>query len=205
MSWYNENKYQRIWRPTSIADANRYSVSWSRRNDARDKLDDLSFEHQKTAAESALGRNVQDSEVNTRPQRGPLYTQYPAFPAARACLGLSAITEFKAHAGRINTLLQSAVKLPPETLSGLDPNAAAQTSAFVAEAVSNRLCIDQLYRFKGLTAVESYRLFSSAVIDLRFTQLKDVILAATTLGDLVLGLVKRGQIRRRLHPLPHRR
>ncbi len=201
MGWYGENKYQRTWRPVSIADANRYSVSWSRRNDARDKLDDLSFEHQKTAAESALGRNVRDSELKTRPQRGPLHTQSPAFPAARACLGLSAISEFKAHAGRANAILQAAVKLAPETLSGLDPNAAAQTSAFVLEAVANRLCIDQLYRVEGLGAVESYRLFAAAMIDLRFTRLKDVILAATTLGDLVFGLVKREPIRRRMHPL----
>ncbi|MGD2111497.1 MAG: hypothetical protein PVI86_19140, partial [Phycisphaerae bacterium] len=185
----------------SIADANRYSVSWSRRNEARDRLDDLSFECQKCAAESALGRRITDADLKTRPQRGPLHTQYPAFPAARACLGLSAISEFKAHAGRVNVLLQAAVRLSPDTVSGLDPNSVAQASSYVLEAVANRLCIDQLYKLEGLGVVESYRLFAAAMIDLRFSQLKDLILAAATLGDLVFGLVERERIRRRLHPL----
>ncbi len=201
MGWCSESKYQRIWRPVSIADANRYSVSWSRRNDARDRLDDLTFQYQKIAAESALSRNVLDSELKSRPQRGPLHTSYPSFPAARACLGLSAVSEFKAHAGKINTLLQSVVKLGPERIKGLDQNAIVQTSRFVAEAVANRLCIDQLYRIEGLGSVESYRLFAVATIDFRFTRLKEVILGACTLGDLIFGLVKSEQMRQRLHPL----
>jgi hypothetical protein len=201
MGWYSNNKYQRTWRPVSIADANRYSVSWSRRNEAKDRLDDLTFQYQKTAAESALGRSVLDSELKTRPQRGPLHTLYPAFPAARACLGLSAVSEFKAHAGQVNILLQSAVKLSPEKMNALDPNAVLQTSNLVIEAVANCLCIDQLYRMERLGGVESYRLFASAMIDLRFTRLKDVILGACTLGDLIFGLVRQEQTRQRLHPL----
>lgn len=204
MGWYGESKFRRTWRPVSIADANRYSVSWSRRNEATDKLDDLSFEHQRKAAESALGRRVLDSDLKTRPQRGPLHTQYPAFPAARACLGLSAVCEFKAHAGKSNAVLQAAVKLPPEMLAGLDPGGVAQASSFVVEAVANRLCIDQLYRADRLAAVESYRLFAAAMLDLRFRRLKDVILAATTLGDLLPGLIKRERMRQLIHPLTGR-
>lgn len=204
MGWEADSKYQRTWRPLTIADVNRYSVSWIRRNEARDRLDDLSFEHQKTAAEAALGRTVQDSELKTRPQRGPLHTHYPAYAAARACLGLSAIAEFKSHAGRANSLLRAAVALPPEKLAGLEVKAATEVSKFVLEGVSNRLCIDQLYRVEGLGAVESYRLFAAAMIDLRFTHLKDLILAATNLGDLVFSLVKRESVRKRIHPLAHR-
>ena len=204
MGWCGESKCRRTWRPVSIADANRYSVSWSRRNEAIDKLDKLSFEHQRKAAESALGRKVLDSDLKTRPQRAPLHTQYPAFPAARACLGLIAVCEFKAHAGKSNAVLQAAVKLPPETLAGLDPGGVAQASSFVVEAVANRLCIDQLYRADGLAAVESYRLFAAAMLDLRFRRLKEVILAATTLGDLLPGLVKRERVRQLIHPLTRR-
>lgn len=201
MGWYNESKFQKTWRPVSISDVNRYSVSWSRRNEAKDKLDELTFEHQKTAAESALGRSISDSELKTKPQRGPLHTQYPAFPAARASLGLSAVSEFKAHAGKINMLLQTAVKLRPERIANFDPNAVAQTSRFVADAVANCLCIDQLYRIECLGSVESYRLFAAAMVDLRFTKLKDVILGACTLGDLIFGLVHCKKMRQRLHPL----
>jgi hypothetical protein len=86
-------------------------------------------------------------------------------------------------------------------MANLDPNAVVQTSRYVAEAVVNRLCIDQLYSIEGLGSVESYRLFAAAMIDLRFTRLKDVILGACTLGDLILGLISRKQIRQRLHPL----
>jgi hypothetical protein len=201
MDCYSESKYQRTWRPLSIADANRWSVSWSRRNAAKDKLDDLTFDYQKIAAASALGRNVQASELKCKPQRGPLHTSYPAFPAARSCLGLSAVSEFKAQAGNINVLLQRAVNLEPEKMVSLDPKAVSQTSSFVVEAVANRLCLDQLYRMEGLEGVESYRLFAAAMIDLRFTRLKDVILGACTLGDLIFGLIRRKRIRRKLHPL----
>lgn len=204
MVLYGERIYQRTWRQKSIADATRQSASWSRRNEAQDLLDAETFAHQKRAAESALGRPVRESELKVPPQRGPLHTQFPSFPAARACLGLSAIAEFKVHAGDANLLLENAVKLPASAVADLDPMALEQTAGFVVEAVANRLCIDQLYRIDGIAAAESYRLFAAATVDRRFERLRDVILAATTLGDLSFGLLKRHQVRQQLHPQTRR-
>ncbi|MBN2506298.1 MAG: VWA domain-containing protein [Verrucomicrobia bacterium] len=193
--------YQRFWRPVSIADAARVGGSWSRRNEALDQLDDLTFEHQMAAAASAAGHRVSAADLKTRPQRGPLHTDYPAFPAARACIGLSAICEFNAQAGSANLLLQAAVKLSPDQLAVLDPTGVRQAASHVAEAVGHRLCLDHLCVGDKFRAVESYRLFAASMLDLRFRRLKDVILAACTLGDLVDGLSRRPNVRRRIHPL----
>ncbi|MAE63257.1 MAG: hypothetical protein CMJ18_03210 [Phycisphaeraceae bacterium] len=202
MGAFGDKRYGRIWRPVTIADSYRYSVTWSRRNEALDQLDDESYDHQSAAAASALGRKVRDGELQTRPQRGPLHIAgYPDFPAARACLGLSAIAEFKAHAGTISATLAQAAVPAPQDREGVDATSVEQTLQFVCEAIANRLCIDQLVRFVGLGAVESYRLFAASIIDLRFTRLRDVILAAATLGDLVSGLVRRPAIASRMHPL----
>ena len=77
-SYYN--KYQRSWRPVSIADANRYSVAWSRRIDAQDKLDELMFEHQAAAASCALGRRDREPcaylppTARTRTRHAPVFS-----------------------------------------------------------------------------------------------------------------------------------
>jgi hypothetical protein len=39
------------------------------------------------------------------------------------------------------------------------------------------------------------------MVDLRFRQLKDLIMGAATLGDLLFGLIRRQPVRDQLHPL----
>jgi len=201
-SYYGGDKFQRSWRPVSIADANRSSASWLRRLEAQDLLEEMSFEHQLAAAACALHRNARESELKAAPQRAPLYTQFPGFPAARACLGLTAIAEFNVHSGGpAHHWLRQALRPSAADAAAVDPAALARVTEFVVEAVGNRMCIDHLRRFGGISAVESFRLFACALLDLRFTRLKDVVVAACLLGDLVFALVQREEMSRRIHPL----
>jgi hypothetical protein len=201
MGDYYGNKYQRSWRPVSIADVNRYSVPWVRRREAEDKLDEMCFEHQLASASCALGHKVKEAELKRPPQRAPLHTQYPAFPAARACAGLSALTEYNDQAGPSRAWLNLAVQHIEPLAPELDPQALQRTVSYVTESVGDRVCRDHLLLFEGMQAVESYRLFAAAMLDLTFPRLRDVILAACTLGDLLFGLLERPKIRNRLHPL----
>ena len=82
-SYFDNGGYTRVWRPVSIADADRPGISWSRRLQAQDMLDEMTFAYQKAALSCALGRPAKDSDVTLPPQRAPLHAQYPAFPAAR--------------------------------------------------------------------------------------------------------------------------
>jgi hypothetical protein len=199
--YYDTEKYQRTWRPVSIADSNRYSVSWSRRIEAQDRLDEVTFQQQIAAASCALGRPAKEKELKVAPQRAPLYTQYPAFPAARACIGLTAIAEYVAQLGASAKWLNILNQTRQQVAANIDPAALDRTRGYVLEAVSNRVCLDHLSRFAGVSAVESYRLFAAAMLDLRFRQLRDLILAACLLGDLLFALLSRERIRNRLHPL----
>lgn len=196
--------YQRVWRPVSIADTDRYNVSWSRRLEAQDMLDEMSFQHQKAAASSALGRPAKDSEVTVAPQRAPLHAQYPAFPAARACVGLSAIAQYNTHSQSSRKWLAAPTAAGTQSAENVDPQVLKQAQAYVVEAVSNRVCLDHLRLFEDMSAVESYRLFATAILDLRFPRLRDLILAACLMGDMVFALLSREQIRAKLHPLSSR-
>lgn len=201
MSWYSENdSYQQVWRPVSIADVDRYSVSWSRRLAAQEMLDEMSFEHQKTAASCALGRPARDTEVDVLPQRAPLHVQYPAFPAARACVGLSSICQYnKLMQTSHNWLTVSTERI--QSNEDIDPKAYQKTFGYVVEAVGNRVCLDHLLLFEDMGAVESYRLFSAAIADLRFRRLRDLIFAVCLMGDLVFALLKCEAIKAKLHPI----
>ncbi|KPK43381.1 MAG: hypothetical protein AMK72_13395 [Planctomycetes bacterium SM23_25] len=202
-AYYGTRSYQVLWRPVTIADAYRPSAPWGRRLEAEDRLDQRTFDHQMRAAGASLGRTAREAELKAHPQRAPLYTQFPAYPAARACIGLTALLEYQAHAVERLALLSDAVcqeaqrQRPP-----LDGPALAKTVGFVNEAVSMRLALDHLTRFETLLACESYRLFAGAMLDLRLPHLRDVIVSGVLLGDLVQPLAEtRGH---RLHPLTRR-
>ena len=202
--YFEYGGYQRVWRPVSIADTDRYSVSWSRRLEAQDMLDEMSFQHHKAAASCALGRPAKDSEVTVAPQRAPLHAQYPAFSGARACVGLSAIAQYNTHSQSSRKWLAAPTVEGSRPIANIDLQAAKLTQAYVVEAVSNRVCLDHLRLFEDMSAVESYRLFATAILDLRFPRLRDLILAACLMGDMVFALLSREQIKAKLHPLSSR-
>lgn len=192
--------FLRPWRKISIADARRCTASWKKRVDAEEMLDNQIHEAQLLAASCALGRPAQAADLKAKPQKGPLYTQYPGYPAARACIGHTAIAE---------TLAQlQAGALPPVDSATLgpraarvDPTALARTAQYVQEQVGYRQVLDHLTHFRNLTAAESYRLFACAMNDFSFPLLRDVICAAVNLGECLAGWVSRPAVRAQLHPL----
>ncbi len=205
MSGYDELiSYQRPWRPVTIADANRYSVSWRRRTAALDLLNEMIYEHQCEAASCARSKRISGGDLRSKPQKAPVHTQFPAFPAARACTGLSAVAEYQAQVGRNRLWIVNMARTLQAEAQTVDPTALQLTIQFVDEAIQNRLCIDHLFRIKGMLAVDSYRLFAMAMLDLRFDRLRDVIQAAVLLGDFLFALLKRGSLANRLHPLTRR-
>lgn len=204
MSYYRSSEnYQKSWRPVSMADVNRDSVPWSRRMQAEQIFLEKTLEHQLAAAASALSRRVKESDCRAKPQKAPLYTQYPDYPAARACIGLTAIAEFNSYCDAAigKQWLPALTQLRELSRYDLDQAAFEQTARHVAEAVDNRVCIDHLMRFQHMSVVEAYRLFATAMLDLRFDRLRDLIFAACILGDLVYTLISRVEIREKLHPL----
>jgi hypothetical protein len=143
---------------------------------------------------------AQAADLKAKPQKGPLYTQYPGYPAARACIGHTAIAE---------TLAQLQAGAPPPVDSAtlgpraarVDPSALARTAQYVQEQVGYRQVLDHLTHFRNLTAAESYRLFACAMNDFSFPLLRDVICAAVNLGECLAGWVSRPAVRAQLHPL----
>ena len=200
-SFYDRESYQKSWRPVSIADANRPGISWTRRTEAEDLLDGLTFKYQQAAASCALGRNVKISELKSKAQRAPMFTQYPDYPAARASLGFSALMEYTAQQEAVKGWLKTSLDNIGLSESRLDPGSLNQVKSFIIEAVNNRTAIDHLVHFEGIIPVDSYRFFAAAIIDPRFVKLKDIIFAACILGDLILGILNRHKLSSRIHPL----
>ncbi len=194
-----ETRRRSDWAGIRAEDAFRPNADFVVRTTARRLLFNRIKEAQRSMAE-AFGRHSGRAYTPaTKPQLAPCYSSFPRAAAAAAAVGMSAFVEAEkvsefgiifSQVGRMEDAKQK------ERESGGDGDGDGESLSDngthmlerIAKSVEIRLLAASLSRMPGLASLEFYRLFLASQVDLRFTDLPEVINAAVMFGDLLPSL-----------------
>ena len=176
------------WAGTGIGDAFKAELDYYQRLPAQRAFYGLVAKAQQRVAENLGAPPEEAARPQAKPQISPCYTNYPPNLAAHAAIGLTAYLEFTARCPHPLLLTEMAgyLKHAAETdRTRVDPEVYGRTAFLVAQAVQQRLVLEELSRICRLSSVEIYRVFCSSQQGLHFRSVKEVIEAVILFGELL--------------------
>ena len=185
---YRRGRNKSDWSGPSMSDVRNAWVDYIRRSNAERKL-----ERMMDAARLNMHLHVNgcrpDDGFEVRAQLTPLYTTYPATPAAFAAVGLTAFLEYAAISGPAQALklnLSGFLDEPTAAdLQSADPKHFKQLGTIVCGVVEKRLVLLELSKLPHSSAVEVYRLFAASLKNLRAPSVRDIVAFIVLYGDLL--------------------